>query len=34
MDFSLLWFNRELYLDGLRSTVLLSPAAIGTGSGT
>ncbi|WP_416969471.1 amino acid ABC transporter permease [Streptomyces sp. 4F14] len=30
MDFSLLWSNRELYLDGLRSTVLLSLAAIGT----
>ncbi|WP_075660819.1 amino acid ABC transporter permease [Streptomyces acidiscabies] len=32
MDFSLLWSNRELYLDGLRSTVLLSLAAIGTGT--
>ncbi|MET8976861.1 amino acid ABC transporter permease [Streptomyces sp. NPDC004539] len=30
MDFSLLWSNRELYLDGLRSTVLLSLAAIAT----
>ncbi|WP_406439286.1 amino acid ABC transporter permease [Streptomyces sp. NBC_01613] len=32
MDWSVIWSNRELYVSGLRATVLLSLAAIATGT--
>ena len=32
MDWSVIWSNRALYVDGLWATVLLSLAAIATGT--